>query len=186
MPGIDDIAREPVPPLPRIAPHLPAIDVGSIVRRYSENQQAFDGGSTTQPTLMIFVTLAMPEASLKLLATQAARAEATLVIRGLKDDSMKKTLAEVQRLIGESKVAWQIDPPAFTRFSVHHAPTFVLMAADSDALPTTASCSSGCSLEGSFVSVAGDVSLDYALEFIARTKAALAGDVQRYLKRLRG
>ena len=135
---------------------------------------------------MIFVTLAMPEPSLKLLATQAARSGATMVIRGLKDDSMKKTLAAVQQIIGASPVAWQIDPPAFKRFSVRRAPTFVLVAEDSGAHLTTASCSSGCSTAGSFVSVAGDVSLDYALEFIARTRPALAGDAQRYLKRLRG
>ncbi len=186
MPGVGEIAREPVRPLPRIAPQRPAIDVEGIARRYAENQQAFEGDSRAQPTLMIFVTLAMPEASLKRLATQAARSGATMVIRGLKNDSMKKTLAAVQRIIGKKPVAWQIDPPAFTRFGVHRAPTFVLMTPDSRALPTIASCSGACSPAASFVSVAGDVSLDYALEFIARTRPAFAREAQRYLKRLRG
>ena len=45
MPGVEEIAREPVPPLPEIEPQRPAIDVGSIARRYSENRQAFEGGS---------------------------------------------------------------------------------------------------------------------------------------------
>ena len=186
MPGVEAIAREPVRPLPKIEPRQPAIDVEGIARRYAGNRQAFEGGSRAEPTLMIFVTLAMPEASLKLLAAQAAHSGATMVIRGLKDDSMKKTLAAVKQIIGETPVAWQIDPPAFKRFAVQRAPTFVLVAADSSAVLTQASCSSGCSLDGSFVSVAGDVSLDYALEFIARTRPALAGNAQRYLKRLRG
>ena len=186
MPNVEEIARQPAPPLPAIKAQRPAIDVEGIARRYAENRQAFEGESRAQPTLMIFVTLAMPEASLKLLATQAARAGATMVIRGLKDDSMRKTLAAVQRIIGKSPVAWQIDPPAFTRFSVHNAPAFVLVTTESRAPLTTASCTNGCALDGSFVSVAGDVSLDYALEFIARTRPAFAGDAQRYLKRLRG
>ena len=186
MPSVEAISREPVRPLPKIEPRQPAIDVEGIARRYAGNRQAFEGGSRAEPTLMIFVTLAMPEASLKLLATQAARAGATIVIRGLKDDSMKKTLAAVQRIIGERPVAWQIDPPAFRRFAVQRAPTFVLVALDSRADLTKPNCSNGCSLDGSFVSVAGDVSLDYALEFIARTRPALAGNARRYLKRLRG
>ena len=186
MPDAQAIAREPIPPVPAIQSQRPALDVESIARRYAANQPAFRGGSTSQPALMIFVTLAMPEASLKLLATQAARTGATMVIRGLKDDSMKKTLAVVQRIIGDKPVAWQIDPPAFSRFNVHHAPTFVLVAADSTPTPPTASCTNGCAATDPFVSLSGDVSLDYALEFITRTKPAMSGNAQRYLTRLRG
>ena len=186
MPNMEDIAREPLPRLPTIKPQSPALDVETIARRYSDNRQAFEGGATTQPTLMIFVSLGIPRASLKLLATQAARSGATMVIRGLKDESMKKTLAAVQQIIGESPVAWQIDPPAFKRFNIRRAPTFVLQTTDSRDQFTTTSCSNGCSLNGSFVSVAGDVSLDYALEFIAKTKPAFAENAQRFLKRLRG
>ena len=43
-----------------------------------------------------------------------------------------------------------------------------------------------CERPEAFVTVAGDVSLDYALSFIARTKPAFADDAKRYLKRLAG
>jgi conjugal transfer pilus assembly protein TrbC len=186
MRSLEEIMRQSVPQVPNIAPQRPAIDVEAIARRYGENRQAFEGAIGGEPTLRIFVTLAMPEASLKLLAAQAAKAQATVVIRGLKDDSMRATLAAVQGIIGESQVAWQIDPQAFTRFRIERAPAFVLVAQGATASTDNSDCKTNCERPEAFVSVAGDVSLDYALGFIARTKPAFADDAQRYLKRLAG
>jgi type-F conjugative transfer system pilin assembly protein TrbC len=86
-------------------------------------------GAATVP-LRIFITLDMPRASLQLLTDQAARAGAVLVLRGLKSQSMRQTVAVVQELIGKRRVAWVIDPEAFTRFAVRQAPTFVLTLND--------------------------------------------------------
>lgn len=186
MPSVEEIMRQSVPQVPSIAPQRPAIDVEAIARRYGENRQAFEGASGREPTVRIFVTLAMPEASLKLLAAQAAKAQATIVIRGLKDDSMRATLAAVQSIIGESQVAWQIDPQAFARFRIQRAPAFVLVAQGAAASADNSGCKTNCERPEAFVTVAGDVSLDYALSFIARTKPAFADDAKRYLKRLAG
>ena len=184
---MEEIMRQSVSQVPNIAPQKPAIDVEAIARRYGENRQAFEGAIGTQPALKIFVTLAMPQASLKLLAAQAAKAQATIVIRGLKDDSMRATLAAVQGIIGERQVAWQIDPQAFARFRIERAPAFVLVAQGGAAVTDNNSgCTTGCERPEVFVTVAGDVSLDYALAFIARNKPAFADDAQRYLKRLGG
>ena len=128
----------------------------------------------------------MPEASLKLLAAQAAKAQATIVIRGLKNDSMRATLAAVQTIIGERQVAWQIDPSAFTRYQVIRAPAFVLVAPGAANATDNSACKTGCERPDAFVSVAGDVSVGYALQFIARTRPAFADEAQRYLKRLGG
>jgi conjugal transfer pilus assembly protein TrbC len=43
---------------------------------------------------------------------------------------MRQTVAVVQELIGKRRVAWVIDPEAFTRFAVRQAPTFVLTLND--------------------------------------------------------
>ena len=99
---------------------------------------------------------------------------------------MNRTLAAVQRIIGERQVAWQIDPPAFARFRIKRAPTFVLLARAASSTTDGTGCKTGCELPEAFVGVAGDVSLDYALEFIARTKPAFADAAKRYLQRLRG
>jgi conjugal transfer pilus assembly protein TrbC len=47
------------------------------------------------------------------------------------------------------------------------------------------SCGAGCATPASFVSVAGDVSLDYALETIQRRQPQAAPRAEPLLKRLR-
>lgn len=183
MPSIEDIMRQAIPAVPNVNPKRPALNLEDMARRYSANREAFENGGTAQPQLRIFVTLAMPEASLKLLAAQAAKAQATIVIRGLKDESMRSTLGAVQRIIGELPVDWQIDPPAFTRFAITRGPTFVLTAQSARAIEPLG-CTTGCDKPDAFVSVSGDVSLDYALGVIARAKPAFAADAQRFLSKL--
>jgi conjugal transfer pilus assembly protein TrbC len=183
MPSFKDIMRQAAPAVPNVNPKPPALDLEAMARRYSANREAFENGATSQPQLRIFVTLAMPKASLKLLARQASKTQATIVIRGLKDESMKATLTAVQRIVGELPVDWQIDPPAFTRFSIKHAPTFVLTEQSASAIEPRG-CTTNCDKTQTFVSVSGDVSLDYALTVIARAKPAFASDAQRFLSKL--
>ena len=78
-----------------------------------------------------------------------------------------------------------IDPEAFTRFAVRQAPTFVLMLGDAGN-DMQGSCRAGCATPSGFVSVAGDVSLDYALETIQRRTPQAAPRAEPLLKRLRG
>ena len=125
----------------------------------------------------------MPEAALSRLVDQAARAGATLVLRGLVDGSLQRTVLRAQRLIGERKVGFQIDPQAFDRFSVSVTPTFVLIK--DGAVP--APCAAGtCFPSSSFVSTAGDVSLDYALEFFGRAAPAFDPAAQSFLSKMKG
>jgi len=119
-----------------------------------------------------------------------------LVLRGLKGQSLRETLAAVSDLIEKRQVAWVIDPDAFTRFGVSSAPTFVLSLADDAAVsgPAAASsvdneaaapqCGSSCLASTAFVRVAGDVSLDYALEAIARRSPASAPRATALLQRM--
>jgi conjugal transfer pilus assembly protein TrbC len=131
----------------------------------------------------VFVTLDMPQGSLERLVEQAERHGATLVLRGLKDQSVRLTLTRIQTLLGQRPVAWQIDPAAFEHYRVHAAPTFVLD------LPHPArtgqeQCSSGsCTERSPFISVSGDVSLDYALQTMARRQPLAAPRAMQHLGR---
>ena len=71
--------------------------------------------------LLIFVSLSMPEASLKSLYQEAESLGAVLVLRGLQDHSFKKTASTLKRL----GIAVQIDPTLFTRHEVRQVPTFI-------------------------------------------------------------
>ena len=187
MPSDAELARQPGAVMPRIdtpsMPLQPGIDAGALAEQYEAlRRQAEPEGERAMSGLMVFVTLQMPRASLLRLVEQAELARATLVLRGLKGSSMKTTLAEVATLIGKRKVAWMIDPESFKRYAVVVAPTFVLVAAQSNAV---ASCATGqCAVEPIYSKVTGDVSTAYALKAIERGDPEFKAQAQAYRSRL--
>ncbi len=185
FPNAKALGRTPIASPPKIDPRVAGTDIEALVRQYAGASLSTTAQSA-QPALRIFVTLDMPAASLRGLAEQAARSGATLVLRGLKDNSMRATLDSVQSLLGERTVAWQIDPLAFTRYAVAQAPTFVLLTGSAGTASTQATCTSDCRAPSAFVAVAGDVSLDYALEAMVRQVPSAKTQALPYLARLKG
>lgn len=177
-------------PAPYASPRIDALpkpltqtlpDLSAIARGYAADRQAA-GGMGKGPGLFVFASLGMPEATLMRLFDQAARAQASIVIRGLAGGSLRDTVARVQKLIGSRQVSVQIDPQAFDRYAVKRVPTFVL--ARNGERPE--SCASGsCPPPTDFVSTAGDVSLDYALEHLRRAAPALQQEAGVFLGRLK-
>ena len=184
FPSADRIGSEPVAPPPRVEPRRDAIDIEALTRGQVRLPSNATASGSAQ--LRIFITLEMPRASLELLTDQASRAGALLVLRGLKSQSMRETLRSVSDLIGDRTVSWVIDPEAFTRFGVTKAPTFVLALNEGGPQAAERGCSAGCATAASFVSVAGDVSLDYALDAMLRRRPEAAPRIEPILKRLRG
>jgi conjugal transfer pilus assembly protein TrbC len=190
MPSDAELAGMPVPATPKIdalpQPHTQRrIDLGAIARGYDAMGQPTPLGANRNagPALLVFVSFSMPETALSRLVDQAARSGATIVLRGFVDGSLQQTVARTQRLIGQRQVGLQIDPQAFDRFSVAVVPTFVLLKDRAAATP----CAAGsCYPASSFVATAGDVSIDYALEFIKRSSPAFARDASSFLARMKG
>ena len=185
FPQADRLGAQPVPAPPRV--NLPSTaaptDIEALARAGARLGSP-SAQTTAASPLRIFITLEMPRASLQLLTDQAARSGAVLVLRGLKANSMRETLAAVSSLIGERQVAWVIDPEAFARYRVERAPTFVL-SLDDRAEPGAA-CGSDCRTPAAFVSVSGDVSLDHALDTLARQRPEARPLVAPLLARLKG
>jgi conjugal transfer pilus assembly protein TrbC len=184
FPDADRLGVQPIPRPPRVNSQPSAIDIEALARKKLQLPNTGSPSDTAPVPLRIFITLDMPRASLQLLTDQAARAGAVMVLRGLKSQSMRETLAIVGELIGNRNVAWVIDPEAFTRFAVRHAPTFVLTL-NHTANNGQLGCGSECITPAAFVSVAGDVSLDYALEAMLRRRPDAAAQANPILKRLR-
>jgi len=150
----------------------------AIAERYRKTQDALRDGDTG-PDLLVFVSFSMPDASLKRLATDAAKTNAVLVFRGPKDGSLKTTLQAFEPLakLGASAV---IHPEAFTQNRVDAVPAYVLgTAAGEDCEGTSGSCREALRL-------AGDASLEYILERMAQASQPLASEAERRLTRLRG
>ena len=188
FPAPQRIDAQPSRAVPRIqSDQVPPklLDIAAIARQGAalSSQISINPG---EPTLRVFITLEMPRPSLERLVDQASRAGATLVLRGLKAQSLRETLAAVRPLIGSHRVAWVIDPEAFARYQVTVAPTFVLTRADASTETAEPQCGSGCVAPASFVSVAGDVTLDYALDAMSRRSPAAVPSIAALLERLRG
>lgn len=150
-------------------------------KAFSHAMQAAEG-LARGPGLFVFVSLSMPRPALQRLIDQAARARASVILRGLVKGSLRETVAQLQPLIGTRQVAVQIDPPAFDRFSIVRVPSFVLVRDGTRPV----SCASGtCAPPEAFLRTAGDVSLDYALEHMVRTAPAFQGDAAGFLQRLK-
>ncbi|NVD97708.1 type-F conjugative transfer system pilin assembly protein TrbC [Massilia sp. BJB1822] len=179
-------ASVPAPvPSPQRAPQpeqVSPVDVAALAREVAARgqmaAQALPGG----PQLLVFISLSMPEGALQRLMELGARAKAVLVLRGLEGGSLIKTMAHVHKLLGQRQVALQIDPQAFDRFGVRQVPTFVLLREGSKGQD----CDAGtCFAPEAYLSVAGDVTIDYALEHIASRAPRFAREAQVFLNRIK-
>ena len=122
----------------------------------------------TSAQLLIFISFSMPEESLKALAKQAKKAGGTLVLRGLVDNSVKKTLTKIVEVFGKEEFdSFTIDPLAFKNFGIKAVPAIVVI----DSLKK-------------FDVIYGDVSLYYALKKVVNEgeMSLLANSYLRSLK----
>ena len=189
MPGDAELRYAPVPipnveALPQPLSRTP-IDLEALARGYASQADAITQaqGLATGPGLLVFVSLSMPRPTLQRLVGQAARAKASIVLRGFANGSLRDTVAQVQGLIGARQVAVQIDPLAFDRFAVTRVPTFVLVR---DGTRPVACASGSCAPADSFLRTSGDVSLDYALEHMRRSAPGFGPPADTFLKRIKG
>jgi conjugal transfer pilus assembly protein TrbC len=186
MPTDAELSRVPVPSAPRIE-SLPRpatsapIDLEALAKGFDAQRGMPVLGDG--PRLLVFISFSMPDATLERLVDQAARAGATLVLRGLVNGSLRDTVERMQHLIGNRKISVQIDPQAFDRFSVARTPSFVLVRAGASA---QACGSNTCIGSDQYLLAAGDVSLDYALAQFQRSTPRMAGDASRFLQRMKG
>ena len=113
----------------------------------------------TEPQLLIFVSLSMPEQSLKLWAQQAEKIKGKLLLKGFVDDSLQATIDETLRIFKEPKADFLVHPEAFEKFNIDKVPAVVIANPDNcleDDCPVPA-----------FDVVYGDTSLEDALNKIA-------------------
>jgi conjugal transfer pilus assembly protein TrbC len=171
----------PVQSTPKLPGTLAAPGAGpdpmAVAERY-RRAGAQEARGNAGPDLLVFVSFSMPEASLKRVAAEAGKADAVLVFRGPKDGSLKKTLQAFEPLarLGARAI---IHPEAFTRHDVKSVPVYVLDSSPGGCEETAGAC-------GDPLRLAGDVSLDYALERMALSRSPMGREAEARLNRLRG
>jgi len=161
----------------------------SVVARYQKEQEralrkaGADVPDIPEDAILVFVSFSMPDHVLETLSRQAREIGATLILRGLKNGSLKETQLAA-RDVNPAGAAWQVNPGLFTSFKVKSVPTFVVTG-NKDVLDhgCPLEASDKCSIEGSYAVVSGDLSIELALRTIARrTEISYVRDLA--LKRL--
>jgi conjugal transfer pilus assembly protein TrbC len=147
---------------------FPKIDLGEINAKPPQINQ-----------LMIFVSSSIPINSLRQFAIQSNKANGVLVLRGLINDSFKQTASFIKSL-NDNGTRAIIDPISFKLFDVRQVPEIVVIVDDSG-------CMAGkCEHTPLFDKISGNISLDYALEQIAKNGQFTKKEAQRFLDVLRG
>lgn len=156
------------------------LDLGAVAEGYALQRRPPDLSADTGPRLYVFVSLSMPEPTLQRLIAQAAKAHASILVRGLAGGSLPQTVSRLQTLIGEHAVSIQIDPRPYDQFAIERVPAFVLARHGARSECTSHSCPSSTD----FVRTTGDVSLEYAMVHVQRTAPAWAHEASIFLHRL--
>ena len=194
VPSSADLDRVPNTAGPRIdvlpQPQVKVpVDLEALSKAYALQMKAAQPPGTILnggPILMLFISLSMPDATLKRLVSQAARAKASLLIRGLLNGSLRDTVARTQALLAGQSVAFQIDPQAFERYAITQVPSFVLVREGADSTPCGDGGRGSCAPPDDYVRLAGDVSLDYALGHIQHRTPRFSKDAGAFIQRLKG
>lgn len=158
--------------------NMQRFDLQQLTQTASASTNDKPSDSHVSSPVMIFVSFSMPKDSLKLWIEQANKIGAKVVLRGLVNNSFKQTKASVSQVIEKGQGGLQIDPTLFTRFSIQKVPAVVITQAAS--CPGTMSCSPA------FDVIYGNVSLDYALEKLAKANTVRAFIARDALQKIRG
>ena len=169
VPGFEKPAETTTAPLP---------DPSAVAKAINRASQEQDG-----PALFVLVSFSMPTASLDQLAHQAVQTGASLVLRGVVENSLQKTALRSAEMIKRNPgLQLQVDPTLYQRFSVSTVPTFILVRSVDD----LKACSKACDGTRNVLTASGDVSLDYALEKFAQSSPSeLTNAAELFLKRIR-
>lgn len=182
MRRVTSVEPAPLGSIDEIRPTSPDIDLDALMARYGAMHET-PALAGDREQLLVFISASVPRESLWRLARQAASVGAPLVLRGVVGGDFPATAEFMRDILGEPendgrppatssnkthshrKPRALIDPTMFARFDVRQVPAVVLVP-DGACVAGIRACPHDTPAH---VHVAGDVTLDYALDHIART-----------------
>ena len=140
-------------------------------------------GSGDGAEIIVFTSLAVPAASWRQWARDAARTGTPLVLRGVGEGGLRATVKEIGARLGGAQAGVAIDPRLFRLFGVERVPAVVVVPGG---VPPCAS--RGCSADPAppHDLVAGNIGLAAALEAVVAEGDAGRDAARRHLGLLRG
>ena len=133
--------------------------------------------------VLVFMSLAVPPASWRQWAREAASAGAPLVLRGVGEGGLRATVKAVGERLGGAQAGVAVDPRLFRLFGVERVPAVAVVPGG-----VTACARRGCAgdLAPPHDLVAGNIGLLAALEAIAAEGDPGRGVARRTLERMQG
>ncbi len=118
--------------------------------------------SRSAPTVLVFVSFSMPHQSLEAILRDAKKIHATVVIRGLINNSFQSTMLRIAELVktsgGDGMV---LNPLWFKRLAIKQVPSVVVVPEGSICFTKDA-----CSEDRDYDRITGDIPLSAALKMI--------------------
>jgi conjugal transfer pilus assembly protein TrbC len=152
------------------------VDINEIAFQYRASVPA-----VRPDDLFVFASFSMPTAALENLFRDVSKVDAVVVFRGFKNNSWKET-AEALASLKNNGVNAIVNPAAFKSYKVNLVPTVVVTKPEAHQQADN----EGCAFPDHYASLQGDVTLEYALSYIARKKPTWKPLTDRYIKTLRG
>ena len=107
--------------------------VQTIKERHIENARA-KGIIRKAPQAVVFVSFSMPTLSLKQIIQDAAHYQIPVVVRGLRENSFRKTIEKIFDLVKEdNKGGILINPVWFRKYDIKTVPAVVVSCGEADA-----------------------------------------------------
>ena len=157
----------------------------SVIERAVERAGAAAGvpNGTATAEVLVFTSLAVPAASWRAAARDAARIGAPLVLRGVAEGSLPETARRIAVRLGDAKAGVAIDPRLFRLFGVARVPAVVVVPGG---VPPCRSRGCADDAPPPFDRVSGNLSLAAALEAIASEGSEGRAVARRHLATLGG
>jgi len=131
------------------------------------------------PSVLIFISFSMPEKSIESYLRDAKKIHASVVIRGLIDNSFQKTFQRMATLVKSSGGdGVELNPIWFKRFNIKTVPAVVVVGENSACFKNNI-----CQKDRDFDVITGDITLDSALRMI-RDRGITKGIAQSALEKL--
>jgi conjugal transfer pilus assembly protein TrbC len=148
-------------------PYINDVKIAEKKAREVLNKMYLSQGENTslrnpKSTILIFVSFSMPKQSLIAYLRDGKKLGATIVIRGLVNNSFKKTFEQVTDLVKDSGGdGFEMNPLWFKKFGINTVPSVVVLSENSKCFTQQ-----NCNKENDFDVIVGDINLASAIKIV--------------------
>lgn len=184
---VEDLAKSAiksgfVPPADLLAAGSPGrmpMTLQEAMDKYGPQVRQQRSAANPVPQVLVFVSFSMPLARLESYVSQVREIGGAVILRGMHEGSVKKTMAKALESTPKGDVPWLIHPEMFEQFGVDKVPAVVI--ANQDGMNPNGETAE----PAHYAKVYGDLSIEGALRVIkGRGNKAMAALAVERLERL--